>query len=66
MAEEEEQEIPIESEDPEYEVEEHIRFRRRQEVLNTNLSKLVESHLSEFKQTMDGTTYAFTKLSLKN
>lgn len=30
MAEEEEQEIPIEPEDPEYEVEEHIRFRRRQ------------------------------------
>ena len=66
MAEEGEAEIPVEPEDPEYEVEEHIRFRRRQEVLNANLQKLISNNLSQFKQIMDGTTYAYTQLVLKN
>ena len=47
-------------------MEEHVRFRRKQEVLNANLCKLIESSLSEFKQTMNGTAYAYTQLNLKN
>ena len=66
MAEEGQQEAPIEPEDPEYEIEEHILFRRKQEVLNANLNKMFEENLSEFKQIMDGTAYAYTKLSVRN
>ena len=46
MAEEGEQEVPIEPEDPEFDIEEHILFRRKQEVLNANLNKMFEGNLS--------------------
>ena len=66
MAEEDGQQIKIEPDDPEYQLQEHIAFKRKQEALNLQLKKAFQENLSEFRLVMDGTTYAFTKLSLAN
>lgn len=66
MAEEDGQEIKIEPDDPEYVLEEHIIFKRRQESQNIQLKKLIQDNLSEFRLIMDGSTYSFTKLNLAN
>jgi hypothetical protein len=66
MAEEDAQEIKIEPDDPEYALEEHIIFKRKTESLNIQLRKIIQDSLSEFRLIMDGSTYAFTKLSLAN
>lgn len=68
MAEEGEEgaEVKVEPDDPEYALEEHIVYKRKQEALNVQLRKLIQEGLSDFKQIMDGTAYAYTKVSLPN
>jgi hypothetical protein len=68
MAEEEGEgaEVKVEPEDPEYTLEEHIVYKRRQEAINIQLRRLIQEGLSDFKLIMDGTAYAYTKVSLPN
>jgi hypothetical protein len=68
MAEEEGEgaEVKVEPEDPEYILEEHIAYKRRQEAINIQLRRLIQEGLSDFKLIMDGTAYAYTKVSLPN
>jgi hypothetical protein len=43
-----------------------VAYKRRQEASALNLKKLLSSNLSEFGLILDGSSYAFTKLSLSN
>jgi predicted component of type VI protein secretion system len=66
MAEEDGQEVRVEPDDPEFQLEEHIAFKRRQEALTAQLRRLCQENLSEFLPTMDASAFAFTRLSLPN
>lgn len=67
MAEEDENaEVKVEPDDPEYTLEEHIAYKRKQEAINNQLKRLFHDGLSDFQLIMDGTAYAYTKLSLVN
>lgn len=66
MAEEDATEIKVEPDDPEYQLEEHVAYKRRQEAVNVQLKRLIREGLSDFKLIMDGTAYAYTKLALPN
>jgi Leucine-rich repeat (LRR) protein len=58
--------VQVVPDDPEYALEEHIAYKRKQEAINVQLKRLVHDGLSDFKLIMDGTAFAFTKLSLPN
>lgn len=69
MAEEEggaEEEVKVVPDDPEFTLEEHIVFKRRLEAINVQLRRLIQEGLADFKLIMDGTAYAYTKLTLSN
>jgi len=58
--------VKVEPDDPEYTLEEHIAYKRKQEAISVQLRKLIQDGLGDFKLIMDGTAFAFTKLTLPN
>ena len=63
---EEQQEVLVVPDEPEYQLEEHVAFKRRQECLNAQLHRLFREGLSEFRPVMDGSTLAWTRITLNN
>jgi len=45
-------------------LEEHIAYKRKQEAISVQLRNLIQDGLGDFKLIMDGTAFAFTKLTL--
>ena len=58
--------MKVEPDDPEYNLEEHIAYKRRQEGINTQLKRMIQEGLADFRLIMDGTAFAYTKLTLPN
>lgn len=66
MAEEEEVEVKVEPEDPEFVLEEHIAYKRKHEAISIQLRRLIHEGLADFRMIMDGSSFAYTKLALSN